>query len=67
MNILIYERTTDHYTAKGIIELLDKSLPHSTTATSQPTSVQDLVFIVDISKLDWDLGHVMESGVCSVQ
>ena len=52
MNIPIYERTTDHYTAKGIIEL-DKSLPHSTIVTSQPTSVQDnLVFIVDISKLD---------------
>ena len=54
MNIPIYERTTDHYTAKGIIELLlDKSLPHSAIATSQPVSVQDnLVFIVDISKLD---------------
>lgn len=54
MNILIYERTTDHYTAKGIIELLlDKFLPHSVIATSQPVRVQDnLVFVVDISKLD---------------
>ena len=54
MNIPIFEQTTDHYTAKGIIELLlDKSLPHAVIATSQPVSVQDnLVFIVDISKLD---------------
>ena len=54
MNVPVYERTTDCYTAKGIIELLlDKSLPHSTIATNQPVSVQDnLVFIVDISKLD---------------
>ena len=53
-NIPIYERTTDRYTARGIAELLlDKSLPLSTIATSQPVSVQDnLVFIVDISKLD---------------
>ena len=53
MNLPIFEQTTDHYTAKGIIELLDTELSHSKIATIQPTGVQDnLVFIVDISKLD---------------
>ena len=54
MNLPIFEQTTDHYTAKGIVRLLlDTDLPHSKIATIQPTGVQDNhVFIVDISKLD---------------
>ena len=54
LSIPIFEETVDHYTAKGITEiLLDKTVPLSKIATLQPVCVQDnCVFIVDISKLD---------------
>ena len=53
LNIPIFEQTSDHFTAKKIAEtLLDKDLPLSKIATSQPVGVQDnMAFIVDLSKL----------------
>lgn len=53
MNIPIFEQTSDHYTTKAIVEiLLDKHLPLSKIATSQPVNVQsNMVFVVDLSKL----------------
>ena len=52
-NIPIFDKTSNSYTAKSIIELLlDKSLPQNKIATAQPVGVQEnLVFIVDVSKL----------------
>lgn len=54
MNIPIFEQTLDHFTAKRIAEtLLDKDLPISKIATSQPVGVKDnMAFIVDLSKLE---------------
>ena len=72
----MFAEITDHYTAKEMTELLlNKKVPLTKIATSQPVCVQDnYVFIVDISKLDinqkiyvltiWALGHVMANVVC---
>ena len=53
LRIPIYDRTSKHYTAKNIVEvLLDKHLPFSRIATCQPVGVQDnLVFVIDLSQL----------------
>jgi len=54
VNLPVYTHTEQHYTTKEIVEiLLDKNIPCSRIATSQPTCVEDnFIFIVDISKLD---------------
>ena len=73
--IPVYEETSNHYTAKEIVEtLLDKTIPLTKITTTQPVSCQDnFTFVVDISKLDKpedircdDLGspgNVTENGV----
>ena len=54
LNTPIYDCTSKHYSAQSIVEvLLDKRLPVSKIATSQPVSIQEnLVFVVDLSKLE---------------
>ena len=54
LSMPIYDRTSKHYTAKSIVEvLLDKHLPLKMIATSQPVGVQEnLVFVIDLSKLE---------------
>ena len=54
LSIPIYDRTSKHYTAKNIVEvLLDKHLPFNRIATCQPVGVQDnLVFVIDLSQLE---------------
>ena len=54
LSIPIYDRTSKHYSAKNIVEvLLDKHLPFNRIATCQPVGVQDnLVFVIDLSQLE---------------
>ena len=75
-SIPIYDKTSKHYTAKTIVEvLLDKHIPLNRIATCQPVSVEDnLVFVIDLSKLEKpedlradDLGSWTCNGKCCVQ
>ena len=53
LELPIYERTSQTYSARTICEiLLDEGLPTNKIATSHPVSVQEnLVFVVDLSQL----------------
>ena len=54
LELPIYERTSQTYSARVISEiLLDEDLPTNKIVTGHPVSVQEnLVFVVDLSQLD---------------